>query len=117
MRTWEIVDNEPVLDSEGNISIIEGLPSLAENLDQRLKLFKNKYYMNLQAGVPYIEDILKKPIDPGFAASILNDEILKEGEVTKLGEVNADLERNTRIFNYSAVVDNIFNESITIEFP
>lgn len=108
MRTWYFKDDEPILDAKGNIKIIEGIESLAENIDQRLKLFKGKYFLDNTAGIPYFEDILKKPVDPGLAASILNSEILKESEVLSIGNVSADLDRNTRIFNYNAIVKTVF---------
>ena len=110
MRTWFFENSEPVLDPAGNIKIIEGIESLAENVDQRLKLFKGKYFMDTTAGVPYLEEILKKPVDPGLAASVLNAEILKEGEVTGIGEVSVDLNRNTRVFSYDATIQSIFGD-------
>ena len=108
MRTWFFQDGEPSLDSRGNIKIIEGIESLAENIDQRLQLFKGHYFMDTKAGVPYFEEIIKKPVDPGLAASVLNAEILKEPEVTGIGEVSVGLNPDTRVFNYSANVLNIF---------
>ncbi len=108
MRTLYFKDSELVLDSKGNIKVITGLESLVENIDQRLKLFKNKYFMDKTAGVPYFEDIIKKPVDPGLVASILNTEILKESEVTGIGSVEIDLDAETRKFNYNAQVKSIF---------
>lgn len=110
MRTWFFEDGEPILDAEGNIKIIEGIESLAENIDQRLQLFKGKYFLDTTAGVPYLEEILKKPVDPGLAASILNTETLKEPETTGIGEVSADLDPNTRVFSYSANIKSIFGD-------
>ena len=110
MRTWFFEDGEPILDANGNIKIIEDVESLAENIDQRLKLFKGKYFLDTTAGVPYFEEILKKPVDPGLAASVLNAEILKEPEVLSIGSVSVDLDRNTRIFNYDATIQTIFGE-------
>lgn len=108
MRTWYFKDGEPILDSSGNIKIIEDVESLSENIDQRLQLFKGKYFMDTTAGIPYFEDIIKKPVDPGLAASILNAEILKEPEVTSIGQVSADLDRNTRSFKYDATINSVF---------
>lgn len=108
MRTWYFAENEPILDELGNIKIIEGLESLAENIDQRLLLFKGKYFLDISAGVPYLQDILIKPVDPGLVASILNAEIQKESEVTGLGEVAVDLDPGTREFDYQATVKSVF---------
>lgn len=108
MRTWYFKDGEPALDAQGNIKIIEGVESLAENVDQRLQLFKGKYFLNTTAGVPYFEGIITKPVDPGLAASVLNAEILKESEVTGIGNVSAGLDRNIRKFKYDATINSIF---------
>lgn len=110
MRTWFFEDSEPVLDAQGNILVITGIESLAENIDQRLKLFRGKYFLDTNAGVPYLQNILVKPVDPGLAASILNAEILKEPEVTGLTDVTVSLDRNTRLFNYSATVNSIYGD-------
>jgi len=109
MRTLFFKNGEPALDPSGNIKIITGLESLAENIDQRLKLFRGKWFLDITAGVPYLQDILKKPVDPGLVAAIINAEILKEPEVVGLGEVSADFNPNTREFSYSAMINHIFN--------
>lgn len=111
MRTWFFKDGEPELDSLGNIKIIEGLDSLSENIDQRLQLFLGKYFMDTTKGVPYFEEILKKPVDPDLAASVLNSEILKEPEVTNIKNVTAGLDRDTRKFSYSVIIESVFGET------
>ncbi|MCK5133233.1 MAG: hypothetical protein KAR40_13910 [Candidatus Sabulitectum sp.] len=110
MRTLFFEDSEFKLSSTGNFVIINGKEGLAERLDQRLKLFRGKYFMDITKGVPYLEDILIKPIDPGLAASILNAEILKEPDVIGIGAVSTDLEGDTRIFKYSATVKSVFGD-------
>ena len=110
MRTLFFKDSEFKLDPVGNFVILSGKEGLAERLDQRFKLFRGKYFMDNTKGVPYLEDILIKPIDPGLAASILNAEILKETDVTGIGAVSADLDENTRIFKYSATVKSVFGD-------
>ena len=108
MRTWFFKDGEPILDALGNIKIIEGVESLAENIDQRLQLFRGKYFLDTTAGVPYFEEIITKPVDPGLASSVLNAEILKESEVTNIGKVSASLDRNLRNFSYNAIINSVF---------
>lgn len=105
MRTMYFKDGEPELDSAGNIRWIEGIESLAENIDQRFQLFFGKYFMDTTQGVPYLTDILTKPVDPDFVASILNAEALKEPESESIAEVSASLDPDTRKFSYSAAIN------------
>lgn len=117
MRTFFFQNSKFVLNAEGHFTIIDNLEALVERIDQRFLLFKNKYFMGLDQGVPYIEEILKKPVDPGLVAAILNTEILKEApEVTGVGAVETTLDRDTRIFNYNAEVLNIYGDSFTSSF-
>lgn len=111
MRTWFFEDGEPTLDALGNIKIIEGIESLKENLDQRFQLFYGKYFMNTKAGVKYFEEILKKPVDPDLATSVLNAEVLKEPEVTNIKNVVAGLDRETREFSYSVEIESEFGDT------
>lgn len=108
MRTLFFEDSEFELGPTGNFVIVSEVEGLAERIDQRLKLFKGKYFMDITQGVPYLEDILVKPIDPGLAASILNAEILKEPDVTSIGSVTVDLDANTRVLSYNATVNSSF---------
>lgn len=105
MRTMYFENGEPALDSSGNIRWIEGIESLAENIDQRFQLFKGKYFMDTTQGVPYLTEILTKPVDPDLIASILNAEALKEPEATSIGEVSTTLDPDTREFSYNATIN------------
>jgi hypothetical protein len=114
MRTFFFEDSEFKIGADGNFVIVDGVEGLSERLDQRLKLFKGKYFMDNTQGVPYFESILTKPVDPGLAASVLNAEILKEEDVIGVGEVSVNLDPNTRKFDYAAVVQNSLGEDIEV---
>ena len=105
MRNWEF----PIeLDANGEIVVLEDLEALRLKVNERLSLFKGTWILDVNAGVPYLQDIMKKPVDPGMAASILNNEILKEEEVTSIGEVETDLDPDTRVFTYTATINTIY---------
>jgi len=97
------------LDGNGELLVIDGIEALRQKVNQRLSLFKGTWIIDLTSGVPYLQDILKKPVDPGLVASILDNEILKEDEVTSLGSVVTSLDSDTRKFNYSAQVFSVYS--------
>ena len=103
------------LDGNGELLVVDGLTALRQKVDQRLSLFKGTWIIDINAGVPYLQDILKKPVDPGLAASILGNEILKEDEVTSLGEVTTELDPETRVFTYTAQVYSIYSTTEPFE--
>jgi len=105
MRNWQF----PIeLDANGEIVVLEDLEALRLKVNERLSLFKGTWLLDVNAGVPYLQDIMKKPVDPGLAASILNNEILKEEEVTSIGEIETDLDPDTRVFTYTATINTIY---------
>ena len=103
------------LDGNGELLVVEELEALRQKVNQRLSLFKGTWIIDINAGVPYLQDILKKPVDPGLAASILDNEILKESEVTGLGEVTTNLDPQTRLFTYTAQVFSIYSTTEPFE--
>lgn len=96
------------LDGNGELLVINGLEALRQKIVQRLSLFKGTWIIDTNAGVPYLQEILKKPVDPGLVASILGNEILKEDDVLSLGNVSVELDPDTRQFDYAAVVNSIY---------
>lgn len=101
----------PTVGNNGNLVIANELEGLRQKLISRLYLFRGTWFLDTSEGVPYFESVLVKPIDPGFITSIFNTEILKEPEVTGLGQVDITFDRNTREFTYSAVVKTIHGET------
>lgn len=96
------------LNNKGLIVIATGLEALRQKINQRLLLFQDTWFLDSTAGVPYMQEILKKPVDPGLIASIFNSEILKESEVVSIGAIEASLDAETRSFDYKATIRTIF---------
>lgn len=96
------------IDNQGLMVVVTGLEALRQKINQRLLLFQDTWFLDSTAGVPYLQEILKKPVDSGLIASIFNSEILKESEVVSIGAVDADLDTQTRKFYYKATIKTIF---------
>lgn len=102
------------IDGHGELVTVTGLEALRQKINQRLSLFKGSWFLNITAGIPYFQEIIKKPVDPGLVASILNQEILKEPDVLSIGEVEADLNPETRKFSYRAVPMTVYGPTEVI---
>ena len=96
------------IDGNGELIVAEGLEALRQKINQRLSLFKGSWFLDVNTGVPYMQEILKKPVDPGLVASTLNEEILKEPEVISIGAVEASLDTETRKFSYKATPRTVY---------
>ena len=98
------------IDSHGYLVILSDFESLRQKIYTRLNLFKATWLLDMLAGVPYLQEILVRPVDAGISATILNTEILKESEVIRIKEVGTSLDRDTRIFSYQATLATIYGE-------
>ena len=99
------------IDSHGYLIILSDFESLRQKIYTRLNLFKATWLLDMLAGVPYLQDILIRPVDAGLATSILNTEILKECEVIAIKDVDVSLDNDTRTFSYKATITTIYGET------
>jgi hypothetical protein len=95
------------IDDNGLIIVLEDLDALRQKLEQRLYLFYRAWFLNTTRGVKYIEEIMRKGVSEGLAASILNNEVLKESEVTRIDNVTTSLSAD-RKFSYEATLQTIY---------
>jgi len=107
-RTLSLRDGDIHLDDQGNLSTVSGIEALRQKILQKLRFFQGEWFLNINEGVPYFQQIFARPIDAGLAASIFNNEILEEEEVTGLKNVSANLDPITREFRYNAIVESVF---------
>jgi len=95
---------------DGNFTTAVDLEGLRQKIIQKLQFFISEWFLDNTDGIPYFQDVLVKPADTGLVASIFNAVILDEVEVTSVGEVEADLDPNTRVFTYRAQIQTIFGD-------
>ena len=62
--------------------IIDGLDSVIARVEQRLRFFRGSWFLNTQAGVPYLEDVLGQLHDPVLAQRVIIDAISGVADVT-----------------------------------
>jgi hypothetical protein len=99
------------IDQNGEIKTLTGLSALRQKLKQRLSLFLGTWFLDSSRGVPYFTEILTKPVDSGFVASIISEEIKKEPEVTEIVSLEIDFEANTRKLTYKANLKTIHGDT------
>lgn len=100
----------PVVDRNGNLTVADNLEGLRQKVVARLNIFRAEWFLDVTEGVPYFEQVLTKPVDIGLITALFNTEIQKEPEVTGLGNVNVNLDPQTRHFTYAATVHTIFGD-------
>jgi hypothetical protein len=91
------------LDTDGDIKITgsdltltTGVDAVKQHLSQRLRTFYGEWFLNMEIGVPYFQQVLRKNPDPVVIDSIFKREIINTPGILQLTEFNLDIAPATR---------------------
>lgn len=85
--------------TDGDLSILTGLDSIAQHLKIGLLFFRGEYFLDLRIGVPYFEQILRKAPDLNVVRSILREAILKTDGVLGVSGLTLGYDGVTRVLS------------------
>lgn len=88
-------DNNYVFENN-RVPIIDGADYVRQKLQTKLRLFLGEWFLDLNVGVPYFQDILKKQVSTNVIASIFKDVILETPGVIELQEFVLDYDNIAR---------------------
>jgi hypothetical protein len=100
------------------MQLCDGKTQLKQALLARLRVFRGEWFLDLQAGTPYFEQILGKNNNPGGPEGALKEVITQTPGVRSLQEFSFELDRRTRVAAVSFTVDSDFGPlSLQEEIP
>ena len=82
--------------SNGDLVLNSGIVAVKQFLEARLGFFKGEWFLDLDSGVPYYEEVLKKNPDPIVLDGIFKDTILSTPGIIGLDSFSMELDTNTR---------------------
>lgn len=83
---------------DGDLQLNEGLESIRQNLQARLSFFLGEWFLDVDAGVPYYQDVLRKNPDPVVLDGLFKEAILGTPGVIGLDEFDMQLDTSARLF-------------------
>jgi hypothetical protein len=88
------------LDADGDLDLTGGRLTLeddvAQRVQRRLRLIRGEWFLDLDAGVPWLTDILGRGVNIGLIRSVLRDAILGTEGVSALRDFVLDFDRDDR---------------------
>ena len=97
-----------LLDDDGDIevsgsdlSLVTGADAIKQHLLQRFRMFYGEWFLNMERGVSYFQQILKKNPDPVIMDSIFKSTIINTPGVLRLTEFDLSLDGSTRELSLS----------------
>ena len=82
--------------SGGDLILTENEETIDQHVRANLRSFKGEWFLNLDEGVPYYQDILKKNQSPVLIDAILKEAILNSYGVTELTAFEIKVDTETR---------------------
>lgn len=104
-------------DINGDFDVVDGqlvlvgakfgtqLRELEEHLEQRLRTLFADWFLDTSLGIPYFEEVFKKPFNASVVESIFINEILATPGIIRLIEFNMDLDKGTRFLQINLTAE------------
>lgn len=104
-----------LLDDDGDLvmplQFSRGLPAVAQGIRCRMLLFRGEWFLNLDAGVPYYQDLLGKKPNLALARNIFRDAILSTPGVLEILELEVSFEPGNRALSVRWKVSTEFGDT------
>lgn len=103
------------LDEVGNLAIVEDAEAIGQHVSQRLKTFEGEWFLDKDAGVAWLSDVLGLKYDPALAEAVTKAEILDTEGVTEIESFSVRFDRETRGLKSDNVsVKTVYDERVSI---
>jgi hypothetical protein len=89
--------------------------AVAQRVKARLQLLRGEWFLDTDAGVPYLTEIVGRPADLPRAAALLKQAILDTEGVAELSAFDLALNRETRKLTVTATAATIYGDNTTIK--
>lgn len=103
--------NDLKFDSSLRLSWTTGLDAVAQRLKIRMQMFKGEWFLDLDAGVPYWEDILGQKYDEAQVLAAFRGVLVKTRDVVKILSLTSSFDASTRKLKITWHVTTAFGDT------
>lgn len=83
----------------GGIQFTTGLAAVAQKIELAITMYQGEWFMDLEAGVPYYQDVLGKKYNQATVVAAFRDVIAAVEDVTDIKTITAEYVGTTRQAN------------------
>lgn len=91
------------LDEDGNLAFAFGADAVGQHARQRTKFHQGEWFLDTEAGVPWLNDVLGKQPDTTLAEALLKAELLDTDGVTAIDALSVRFDRQLRSIQFDRV--------------
>lgn len=111
MRVRRLVNNDMTFGQGiGNIAI--DVEAVRQRVATRLRLLLGEWFLDTDAGIPYIQRIVEKPTDLGFAEAVLKRKVLETEGIFSIDSWGMVYDSRTRELTVTCSVSTTYGVAI-----
>jgi len=94
----------------GRIGTIQAGDQVVQHVRTRLLTYLGEWFLDINAGLPYFQNIFTKPVNLTLTESVIKNEILQTPDVNKLVSFEFTFDRTKRILEIEFEAETTFGE-------
>lgn len=103
------------LDASGNLALVENAEAIGQHARQRLMTFEGEWFLDKNAGVTWLSDVLGFGYDPVIAEALTKTEILETDGVTDIDSFSVRFDRDIRgLKSHNISIKTDYDERVNI---
>ena len=99
MKGRALDNSNDIIINHGVVQLVESSAEAIQNVRSVLLYYLGEWFLSTNTGVPYFQEIFKKPADLAKIESILKTEIIQSHEIKSLESFSLDYDSNTRLLS------------------
>ncbi len=109
-------ENNDIFTEQGRFAVVSEGAETIQHIRTKLRFFQGEWFLDVFAGVPYFQELLRKPVDLANVEAIIKAEILSTPDVEAITRFETSFEGETRklTINFDAVTTYGIIEGVTI---
>lgn len=98
-----------------SLALVTDAQAVGQHVRQRLKTHQGEWFLDTQAGVPWLQQLLGRQYDPTLAEAVIKSVISETAGVTGLSGFSVRFDGRTReIAAFNMAVETIFDAEVSV---
>lgn len=107
--------NDLYLDSSGNLAMVTDAKAVGQHVRQRLMTFASEWFLDTDAGVKWLTQIMGQGYDPALAEAVVKAEVLDTDGVTGIIGFSVNFVRDRRQLDIKGIqVTTVYETEVQI---
>lgn len=107
--------NDLFLRMNGEVAVVRNAEAVGQHVRQRLKTFEGEWFLDITAGVPWLDEILGRGYDPALAEAVIKGEVLDTDAVNEITSFSVRFDRQRRALEaFSISINTEYDQEVRI---